>query len=377
MAGAAAGNVFKEMEQMARELQRERSLREAALSTARRSLRDRDQLKRVLDKAGIAVDVALSPEEDESLVLEAMLKEDQAAADDAVQSEGVEAMVPVTTALPPSSGISEADAGAGEVVRNLCNQPAVESAPAAVQTRVEEVEAPKSPPVDAKTPVRKSPPAERKDALSSDFRRPPRPHASLSMSCLAPRQEKTGRGGYGDRNAVPAAPLPTRRALFKAAPTWEPNAPICSLCQAGFSLLNGRHHCRQCGKNVCGACSPFRVALETPLKRPASPFMRLLGGGGEAASAAAPVGSQCRSATPGALRGNRSAASPDKRQMAGLRRRPSTPDLTRSPSVSGSDSAGGGGGVEAHRVCATCHDQHVLAAARALGDAAAPAAGGA
>ena len=47
------------------------------------------------------------------------------------------------------------------------------------------------------------------------------------------------------------------------APIWQPDSATnsCSVCKCEFSLLNRRHHCRMCGKVVCGNCSPHRVVL--------------------------------------------------------------------------------------------------------------------
>ena len=46
--------------------------------------------------------------------------------------------------------------------------------------------------------------------------------------------------------------------LRGAAPKWtaDRDAPKCELCKADFWLLNSRHHCRKCGRCVCGDCSP-------------------------------------------------------------------------------------------------------------------------
>jgi len=99
---------------------------------------------------------------------------------------------------------------------------------------------------------------------------------------------------------------------------WQPDRPECSLCIGSFSMLNKRHHCRQCGQNVCSACSPFRVALTDPVKRPANSggVSRLFG-----------MGRAAKATDDGAAR-------------------------DRSCSTAGRTAAG----AEAHRVCASCHE---------------------
>lgn len=58
-------------------------------------------------------------------------------------------------------------------------------------------------------------------------------------------------------------------ALFSkreaAAGPWEPDsaAPACRLCNAMFSFRLRRHHCRNCGRLVCGPCSTGRLILRT------------------------------------------------------------------------------------------------------------------
>ena len=39
------------------------------------------------------------------------------------------------------------------------------------------------------------------------------------------------------------------------------DAPTCMLCDASWSLIRRRHHCRRCGRVVCDACSPARQAV--------------------------------------------------------------------------------------------------------------------
>eukprot|EP00953_Heterococcus_sp_UTEX-ZZ885_P015179 8546-Heterococcus_DN1.PRE.2 len=42
------------------------------------------------------------------------------------------------------------------------------------------------------------------------------------------------------------------------------NTATCALCDAGFTLLRRRHHCRICGKSCCGPCSSRSVTSDTP-----------------------------------------------------------------------------------------------------------------
>jgi hypothetical protein len=37
---------------------------------------------------------------------------------------------------------------------------------------------------------------------------------------------------------------------------WEVNSPECGVCSKSFGVTRTAHHCRYCGKCVCGECSP-------------------------------------------------------------------------------------------------------------------------
>ena len=54
------------------------------------------------------------------------------------------------------------------------------------------------------------------------------------------------------------------------APVWVPDnaADACMECNAEFTFMRRRHHCRACGRLVCGVCSPHRVVL--PIKKKSS-----------------------------------------------------------------------------------------------------------
>ena len=49
----------------------------------------------------------------------------------------------------------------------------------------------------------------------------------------------------------------------EAAPVWTPDgeANICAVCSTGFTFVRRKHHCRACGKVVCGDCSQYKLVL--------------------------------------------------------------------------------------------------------------------
>lgn len=61
----------------------------------------------------------------------------------------------------------------------------------------------------------------------------------------------------------------TRRSIFgatdplPAVPQWQPDETVtkCSVCEQEFSLFFRKHHCRKCGRVVCGDCSRHRITL--------------------------------------------------------------------------------------------------------------------
>ncbi|XP_076182205.1 lateral signaling target protein 2 homolog isoform X2 [Ptiloglossa arizonensis] len=74
-----------------------------------------------------------------------------------------------------------------------------------------------------------------------------------------------------DMEEIPAAndqnttsPVTERgEECVERAPAWIPDndAPRCMACQAGFTVVRRRHHCRNCGKVFCGRCSSNNVPL--------------------------------------------------------------------------------------------------------------------
>jgi hypothetical protein len=57
--------------------------------------------------------------------------------------------------------------------------------------------------------------------------------------------------------------IPSSQWRPAAAMVPDVQAPRCQLCAAEFSLLlNRHHHCRRCGRNVCGACARCLVHVD-------------------------------------------------------------------------------------------------------------------
>ncbi|CAI2342850.1 unnamed protein product [Caenorhabditis sp. 36 PRJEB53466] len=52
--------------------------------------------------------------------------------------------------------------------------------------------------------------------------------------------------------------------LGKTSPYWIPDSecPNCMLCNARFTLITRRHHCRACGRVLCGSCCNEKALLE-------------------------------------------------------------------------------------------------------------------
>ncbi len=80
--------------------------------------------------------------------------------------------------------------------------------------------------------------------------------------------------------------LPPYRAV-KVEPPWlwrpDESANRCSDCNAAFSFIKRRHHCRKCGQIFCHECSSKTKVLAHPIRRP----------GGEAEAGAVRVCDDC------------------------------------------------------------------------------------
>ncbi|XP_014235930.1 zinc finger FYVE domain-containing protein 9 isoform X2 [Trichogramma pretiosum] len=58
--------------------------------------------------------------------------------------------------------------------------------------------------------------------------------------------------------------IDSRTILGKQPPFWIPDseAPSCMLCEAKFTVMKRRHHCRACGKVLCNKCCSMKYRLE-------------------------------------------------------------------------------------------------------------------
>ncbi|QIW98463.1 hypothetical protein AMS68_003981 [Peltaster fructicola] len=64
---------------------------------------------------------------------------------------------------------------------------------------------------------------------------------------------------------------PTMSDIVPPIPQWQPDEDVqkCPVCQQEFTLFFRKHHCRKCGKVVCGDCSRHRITV--PLRFVAQP----------------------------------------------------------------------------------------------------------
>ena len=58
-------------------------------------------------------------------------------------------------------------------------------------------------------------------------------------------------------------PFQDRRSRDITLPEWQSDADVskCPICGTAFSFWYRKHHCRKCGRVVCGNCSPHRITI--------------------------------------------------------------------------------------------------------------------
>ena len=86
----------------------------------------------------------------------------------------------------------------------------------------------------------------------------------IALRYHAPVADLWRRRLAGDEDAVLRDVDPAPESIAPPPPTkgndWTPDAAVthCELCRAAFTLvLRRRHHCRRCGRCVCGDCTPI------------------------------------------------------------------------------------------------------------------------
>ncbi|XP_025160355.1 uncharacterized protein LOC105187269 isoform X2 [Harpegnathos saltator] len=83
-----------------------------------------------------------------------------------------------------------------------------------------------------------------------------------------PEHSETGGPADEDRGASSDVSdnslMECNTVLGKQPPFWVPDsdAPCCMLCDAKFTVLKRRHHCRACGKVLCNKCCNMKYRLE-------------------------------------------------------------------------------------------------------------------
>ncbi|MCJ1309492.1 hypothetical protein MMC25_003152 [Agyrium rufum] len=68
------------------------------------------------------------------------------------------------------------------------------------------------------------------------------------------------------RPSVPLSSSPFGMARYSGEivlPRWQPDSEVseCPICHNAFTLFYRKHHCRKCGRVVCGSCSPHRITI--------------------------------------------------------------------------------------------------------------------
>ena len=105
-------------------------------------------------------------------------------------------------------------------------------------------------------------------ALSRDRARPLIPLAASGVGSPTSPNLPNNRGSNPDVDRpLPRTPSFTdspgaRRTEF-VFPRWQPDSEVseCPICGRTFAFWLRKHHCRKCGRVVCGNCSPHRITI--------------------------------------------------------------------------------------------------------------------
>jgi len=94
------------------------------------------------------------------------------------------------------------------------------------------------------------------------------PTAVGSVPASAPGPSHAADGPQALAAASVSLSMPGHDSTQSQQAAWMKHTKLCEICTAGFGIFTRRHHCRNCGRNVCNGCSPFRVHLTSPLLHP-------------------------------------------------------------------------------------------------------------
>lgn len=84
---------------------------------------------------------------------------------------------------------------------------------------------------------------------------------NLSISMLI--ENDLGKQSPSPKNILSYTPLPIKQFEERKIYQWVKDRSVttCYNCQEQFTLINRKHHCRNCGKIYCGTCSNYYIEL--------------------------------------------------------------------------------------------------------------------
>ena len=105
-------------------------------------------------------------------------------------------------------------------------------------------------------------------AFNRDRVRPPGPYTAsgVGMTTSLDSPDNRTSGTYVER-PLPRTPSftnsPGARSIEFVLPRWQPDSEVteCPICGRSFAFWLRKHHCRKCGRVVCGNCSPHRITI--------------------------------------------------------------------------------------------------------------------
>lgn len=289
--------LFQQLDRMASELQRERTLRESALESARRSFRDREQFSRQLREARHRAAAALEQTSPRRAVTQLLQEVDQlaAVAEDSLASTGLLLIARGTPASVSGERSPETRDGRCQTARN---RSAAEARAEADDMRVErfrergdKLGSVVPPLVRTLRSSQACPEISQPERTSAAPGKAPSPAVDPADAAggmplaQAPEKPLEMHTPQPPRHSVISAEEPdcgkkqsqVRAGSFSramAGPQWQSNSSRCMLCATAFSTMVWRHHCRRCGFCICDRCSPYRLHLDLPLERQASPLRK-------------------------------------------------------------------------------------------------------